>query len=108
MKTLGAIAFTFAVGLALLSPLSEIGLNEASASACYEIYGKTRDLGRGWAHIVVVENDCEYWLQCTVWTDVNPRPPAMLTVGPDMSEQAQITADSEQQEFRAFGSCRRK
>ncbi|MDH3726613.1 MAG: hypothetical protein OER77_03700 [Myxococcales bacterium] len=108
MKTIRAALGVFAIGLALLSPVSELGPDEVGASGCYEIYGKSRNLGRGWAHIVIVENDCEYWLQCTVWTDVNPRPPAMLTVGPDMSEQAQITSDSEQQEFKALGSCRRK
>jgi len=51
---------------------------------------------------------CDYWLQCTVWTDVDPQPPAMMTVGPGMSEKAQITGDSEEQEFKAFGTCRRK
>jgi hypothetical protein len=79
-----------------------------NAESCYEISGQVRELGEGWAHIVVVQNDCEYWLQCTVWTDVDPQPPAMLSVGPGMSESAQITADAEEKEFKAFGTCRRK
>ncbi len=108
MKAIGAALCALAIGLALFSPLSEIGPNEVSAGGCYEISGKSRNLGSGWAHIVIVKNNCEYWLQCTVWTDLNPRPPVMLTVGPDMSEEAQTTGDSEQQEFEPFGSCRRK
>jgi len=85
-----------------------VSQSHAEGRACYDIYGEVRDLGRGWAHIVVVENDCDYWLQCTVWTDVDPQPPAMITVGPSMSEKAQITRDSEDEEFKAFGTCRRK
>jgi hypothetical protein len=108
MKRVGTFVCALAIGVAWLSFLPQLGPNEADASACYEIYGKTRDLGGGWAHIVVVENDCEYWLQCTLWTDVNPQPPAILTVAARTSEEARITAHSEQQEFRAFGTCRRK
>ena len=100
MKAIGAGLCVFVMGLALLSPVG--------AGSCYEIYGQVRNLGMGWAHIVVVENDCDYWLQCTVWTDVDPQPPAMMTVGPGMSEKAQITGDSKEREFKAFGTCHRK
>ena len=81
---------------------------QAAAESCYEIFGQVRNLGPGWAHIVFVQNDCDYWLQCTVWTDVDPQPPAMLSVGPGMRESAQITRDSEEEEFKAYGTCRRK
>ncbi len=37
-------------------------------------------MGSHYRHIVYVENDCDYWLQCSVWTDVDPHPPKMLTV----------------------------
>ncbi len=108
MKAIGTALLVLAIALSWLFPMSELGPNEVSAGGCYQISGKARDLGSRWAHIVVVENDCDYWLQCTVWTDVDPQPPVMLTVGPDTSEQAHTTTDAEQQEFKPFGSCRRK
>ena len=80
----------------------------AQADSCYEFYGKARRLGLGWAHVVYVENECEYWLQCSVWTDVDPQPPAMMTVGPGMTEQAQISGDSESEDFNTYGNCHRK
>ncbi len=78
----------------------------ADASSCYEIYGKVRNVGTGWAHIVYVENNCEDWLQCTVWTDVDPQPPAMMSVAPGMTENAQIAIKSEGDTFKSFGTCR--
>lgn len=110
MKAIGAALCALVMGLSLLTPMSKVGPSKASASAtaCYDIYGQVRNLGMGWAHIVIVENDCQYWLQCTVWTNVDPQPPAMITVGPGMSEKAQIARDSEEKEFKPFGTCRRK
>ena len=97
------------VSAAHLVPVSTPATPVAEAGSCYEIYGEIRELGGpGWAHIVVVQNDCDYWLQCTVWTNVDPQPPAMISVGPDMSEKAQITRNSEEEEFKAYGTCRRK
>lgn len=100
-------ASAFLLGAAAL-PAPLVSLADASATACYEIYGEVRNLGEGWTHIVVVENNCDYWLQCSVWTNVDPQPPAMITIGPDMSERAQITSDAEEKEFKSYGSCRRK
>ena len=98
------LASSLAVSAFFLTPPPASG----SPTACYEIYGEVRNLGQGWAHIVVVQNDCDYWLQCSVWTNVDPQPPAMISVGPDMSERAQITSNAEIKEFKSYGSCRRK
>ncbi|MEM7136838.1 MAG: hypothetical protein AAF500_09690 [Myxococcota bacterium] len=97
-----------ALGIALIGIVMVGEANSVRAGSCYEIYGQVRDVGPGWAHIVVVENDCDYWLQCSVWTDVTPQPPAMITVGPGMSEKTQRTANSDQKEFKSYGICRRK
>ena len=120
-----ASAFSATIGAVMRAVLATVGViaivvtsftssmvaapSQARAASCYEIYGEVRRLGgSGWAHIVVVQNDCEEWLQCTVWTNVDPQPPAMMTVGPGMSEKAQITRDSEEKEFKAYGTCRYK
>ncbi|MEM7433541.1 MAG: hypothetical protein AAF436_00220 [Myxococcota bacterium] len=97
-----------AFGIALIGTVTGGEATSTRAASCYEIYGQVRDVGPGWAHIVVVENDCDYWLQCSVWTDVTPQPPAMITVGPGMSEKTQMIANSDQKEFKSYGLCRRK
>lgn len=104
LPTIGVLALAAAAFLTL-QPVPDA---RASSTACYEIYGEVRDLGQGWTHIVVVENNCDYWLQCSVWTNVDPQPPAMITIGPDMSERAQIASNAEEKEFKSYGSCRRK
>ena len=58
--------------------------------------------------VVYVENECDSWLQCTVWTNVNPQPPKMLTVGPGTTEHAQTSGGSQRDDPRAFGICHRK
>ncbi len=59
-------------------------------------------------HIVYVENDCDDWLQCTVWTDVNPQPPKLLSVAPGAVEHAETNGHSDDDDPRAFGACHGK
>lgn len=108
MRYVAPVLYASAIALATLVPVETAAPAGAHAQACYEIYGEVRNLGAGWAHIAVVENDCDYWLQCTVWTDVNPQPPVMVAVGPDETEKRQITAGSPQKEFKTYGTCRRQ
>lgn len=61
--------------------------------------------GSHYRHLVYVENDCEEWLQCTVWTDANPQPPKMLSVAPGTVESAETNGRSPQNDPRAFGAC---
>ena len=55
-----------------------------------------------------VENDCDEWLQCSVWTDVNPQPPKIISVAPGATENEETNANSEYSDPRAFGTCHRK
>jgi len=80
--------------------------SDAGAAACYSIYAEAESMGSRYRHLVYVENHCDAWLQCTVWTDVNPQPPVMLTVGPGMTEKRETNPDSEVGSPRAFGACR--
>jgi hypothetical protein len=57
---------------------------------------------------VYVENDCDEWLQCSVWTDVNPQPPKIISVAPGATENEETNGNSEYSDPRAFGTCHRK
>ena len=80
----------------------------AHAEDCYSIWAKAQEEGSRYRHVVYVRNDCDYWLQCSVWTDANPQPPQMLSVGPGMTEQAETSDDSPSDSPKAFGTCRRQ
>jgi len=80
----------------------------ADARPCYDIWAEADGSGSHFRHFVYVENDCDYWLQCSVWTDVNPQPPKMMSVAPGATEQAETNGWSQVDEPRAFGVCHRK
>lgn len=80
--------------------------SEAGAGGCYTIYAKAEKMGSRYRHTVYVENNCEKWLRCTVWTDANPQPPQMFRVGPGMMEHAETSGDSPIDNPKAFGTCR--
>ena len=71
IKMLGGVFSTGALLLALLSSVApRLSGGEASARSCYKIWVEAPKMGSYYQHLVYVENDCEYWLQCSVWTDV--------------------------------------
>lgn len=75
---------------------------------CYTITARAIKMADGYKHQVTVDNQCEYWLQCEVWTNVNPTPAIPLTIGPKSSESAQTAVGSSTDEVTGYGSCRRK
>lgn len=78
-----------------------------AAEGCYSIWAEVEKEGSRYRHLVYVRNDCEYWLQCSLWTDANPAS-KMVSVGPGMTERAETSGDSKSDNPKAFGSCRRK
>jgi len=103
----------FAMGSALVAGavalLSSADFSDARARSCYSIWAEAADgMGSHFRHIVYVENDCEDWLQCSVWTDVDPQPPKMLSVAPGATEQAETNGSSQYDDPKAFGACHRK
>ena len=102
MKRWVALAAVFGV-LAVIRPFET-----ADARSCYSIWAEADGSGSHYRHFVYVENDCEDWLQCTVWTDVNPQPPKMISVAPGATEYAETSGHSEYDDPRGFGSCHRK
>ena len=82
--------------------------NQAGARSCYQIWAQADSEGSKFRHTVYVENDCEYWLECTLWTDVDPQPPHVVTVGPGMTEHAEINSRSQYDDPKGYGGCRRK
>jgi len=81
---------------------------EAAAGSCYRVWAEARSNGSYFRHIVYVENDCEYWLECSLWTDSDPRATKMVTVGPEMTEQVETSGSSKDDDPKGFGACHRK
>jgi hypothetical protein len=104
MKGFSAIAF----GVALLLAAGLLGSSDAEARSCFRIYAKADGSGSEYRHFVYVENNCDYWIRCSVWTDVNPRPPKMLSVAPSATESAETNSRSEYDNPEGFGVCREK
>jgi len=109
IKMLVGVFSTGALLLVLLSSVApQLSGGEASALSCYKIWVEAQKMGSNYRHQVYVENDCEYWLQCSVWTDADPQPPVMLSVGPGMTEHRETSGDSQYSDPKAFGACRKK
>jgi hypothetical protein len=104
MRTLVGLAF----GAALVVGVAAFDFSDAKARSCYSIWAEAEESGSYYRHVVYVENDCDHWLECTVWTDVNPQPPKILSVAPDATESAETNSRSEYDDPRAFGTCRSK
>jgi len=108
MKASIGLALGAALLLSIAAPLVSLDSSEAAARSCYSFWAEADKMGSHYRHIVYVENDCDYWLQCTVWTDVDPQPPTMLTVGPGMTENRETNGASQYDDPKAFGTCHRK
>ena len=109
IKTVVGVFSSGALVLALLSSVApRLSGSEASARSCYRLWAEAQKMGSHYRHLVYVENDCEYWLQCSVWTDADPQPPVMLSVGPGMTEHRETSGSSQYSDPKAFGTCRRK
>ena len=106
LKT-GLWALAVASTMAAVPPIRLVG-SVAAAGGCYSIWAEAQEEGSRYRHLVYVRNDCEYWLECSLWTDVNPQPPKLVSVGPRMTERAEISSDSTVSNPKGFGSCRRK
>jgi len=109
LKSLVSAFSSVALVLALLSTVApRFSGSEASARSCYTVWAEAQKMGSHYRHRVFVENDCEYWLQCSLWTDVDPQPPIMVSVGPGMTEHGETSGSSQYSDPKAFGACRRK
>lgn len=108
MKALFGLALGAALVLSAGVPSISLGPSEASARSCYSVWAQADRMGSRYRHTVYVENDCDYWLQCSLWTDVNPQPPKMLSVGPGMTEHEETNGGSDYDDPRAFGTCRKQ
>jgi hypothetical protein len=108
--TLGAMDRVSGLLIAASISVGAIALVTANADArpCYDIWAEADGSESHFRHFVYVENDCDYWLQCSVWTDVNPQPPKMMSVAPGATEQAETNGRSQVGDPRAFGMCHQK
>ena len=100
MRALTALTAAFAI-LVLGTSLSD----EAAARSCYEIWAEADGSEGHYRHFVYIENDCDEWLQCSLWTDVNPQPPKLISVAPGATESAETNGRSDYDDPRGFGNC---
>jgi len=78
----------------------------ASGMSDYKIKGEVRPQSGGYRHVVIVKNKSRDWLNCHVWTDVDPQPPHQTRVGPRSKREVIIRTRAEQDEFIPYGFCR--
>jgi len=104
MKTFVGMTLLVSVLLGAVS----LGSPDAEARSCYSIWAEADGSGSNYRHFVYVENDCDDWLRCSVWTDVNPQPPKILSVAPTATESAETSGRSEYDDPKGFGICRTK
>jgi hypothetical protein len=97
-----ALVALLLLGVALLEP------SDTEARSCYSIWAEADGSGSSYRHFVYVENDCDYWIECSVWTDVNPHPPRIISVAPSATESVETSGMSKYDDPRAFGTCREK
>ena len=78
----------------------------ASARSNYKIKGEVRAQSGGYRHVVIIKNKTRDWLNCEVWTDIDPQPPQSTRVGPRNTREVIIRTRAEQDEFIPYGFCR--
>lgn len=103
MKKLTAFAL---LALALLFSVAPQYGTRAEARSNYKIKGEVRPQSGGYRHIVIVKNKSREWLNCEVWTDLDPQPPQQTRVGPRNTREVVIRTRAEEDEFTPYGFCR--
>ncbi len=95
-------------GLLLALVPASLPAHSAQARPCYKIWAEAVRADGHFRHFVYVENDCEEWVECSVWTDVNPNPPKIFSVAPGATESAETNGDSKYDDPKPSGTCRLK
>jgi hypothetical protein len=78
----------------------------ANAGSNYKIKGEVRQQSGAYRHVIIVKNKTRDWLNCQVWTDVDPQPPVTVRVGPRNKREVVIRTRAEEDEFIPYGFCR--
>jgi hypothetical protein len=95
-----------ALGAVLSALAFMLGTSAAIAGQNYKIKGEVRPQSGGYRHVVIVKNKSRDWLNCQVWTDVDPQPPQTVRVGPRSKQEVIIRTRAEEDEFIPYGFCR--
>jgi len=101
------------IGLATLAALiigmagvQHLDSSTASAKSDYKIKGEVQVQSGGYRHVVIIKNKSRDWLNCQVWTDVDPQPPHQSRVGPRNKREVVIRTRAEEDTFIPYGFCR--
>ena len=101
-----SIAFALATLLAFVLALPAaryFGDDTAEARSNYKIKGEVQAQSGGYRHVVIIKNKSRDWLNCEVWTDVDPQPPHSARVGPRNKREVVIRTRAEEDEFIPYG-----
>lgn len=101
------------IGLAALAALvigmagvQHLDSSTASAKSNYKIKGEVQVQSGGYRHVVIIKNKSRDWLNCQVWTDVDPQPPHLSRVGARNKREVVIRTRAEEDTFIPYGFCR--
>ncbi len=83
-----------------------VSSSAVEAGSNYKIKGQVRPQSGGFRHVIIVKNKSRNWLNCEVWTDVDPLPVKYARVGPRNTYEVVIRTRAEEDEFTPFGFCR--
>lgn len=107
MKKSFAFALATLLAFALALPAARyLGDATAEARSNYKIKGEVQTQSGGYRHVVIIKNKSRDWLNCEVWTDVDPQPPHSARVGPRNKREVVIRTRAEEDEFIPYGYCR--
>lgn len=107
MKNIISLVSATLLALALAVPvIQHLGSSAADAGSNYKIKGEVQAQSGGYRHVVIIKNKTRDWLNCEVWTDIDPQPPQSARVGPRNKREVVIRTRAEQDEFFPYGYCR--
>ena len=107
MKKIIGFALVTSMALMLGIPVAQhFDGSTASARSNYKIKGEVQVQTGGYRHVVIIKNKSRDWLNCEVWTDVDPQPPQGTRVGPRKTREVVIRTRAEEDEFIPYGFCR--
>ncbi len=107
MTKIVKIASAASLALVLAIPaMHHLTASTASARSNYKIKGEVQVQSGGYRHVVIIKNKTRDWLNCEVWTDLDPQPPHSTRVGPRNTREVVIRTRAEEDEFIPYGYCR--
>lgn len=78
---------------------------QPSADSCAVATASARYIGYGYTHVVVLQNNCDKAVECSLWTSVDPEPRTTVKVAKGASAEVVTRRGSPASDFAALKSC---